>query len=182
MRLFTALDPPPGNRPRYAELQNALPLTARWSDPEQFHVTVRFIGEIEEADFSEYAAALTDLQASAAHCVPYGLDVLPSRRAPRVVVLGLERTSSLVALHDAVTEALAPLGLDPEDRTYRPHLTLGRLSDPDPTAVHEALRRVDAPRLSPFSATTLHLYESTRTPSGAIHERRLSVPLQEQPA
>ncbi|MFP4227554.1 MAG: RNA 2',3'-cyclic phosphodiesterase [Salinivenus sp.] len=177
MRLFTALDPPPALRSTGSDLQDALSLPARWTDPSQFHITVRFIGEVDDLQGEAYEDALTTLSAAPARCIPYGLDVLPSRRSPRVVTLGFERTDSLLALYEAVSEVLGAEGLAPEDRPYRPHLTLARLDDPDPDVVHEALAAVDPPALESFQADALHLYESTPTPEGALHDRRASVPL-----
>lgn len=181
MRLFTALDPPPRVRSRCAALQDALrdPLSApaRWTNPEQFHVTIRFLGATEPEQARRYKRALSQLEAPAARCVPYGLDVLPSRRTPRVVILGLERTETLLTLYDAVSDALEAEGLASEDRPYRPHLTLARLDDPDPERVHNALKAIDDAAIDPFRADTLFLYESTRTPEGAVHEQRASIGL-----
>ena len=177
MRLFTALDPPADVQDRCTELQNALSLPARWTPPSQFHITIRFVGDTEPGPAQQYEAALSKIQAPAAHCVPYGLDALPSRLTPRVIVVGLKRTDSLLALHAAVSEALETEGLAPEDRTYRPHLTLARLDDPNPERVHNALQTSDAPVPDPFWADTVSLYESTLTADGAVHKQRTSFPL-----
>jgi 2'-5' RNA ligase len=181
MRLFTALDPPSPVRTQCAALQDALQgglsLPARWTHPEQFHVTIRFLGETDPDRAHRYKMALSRVDIPAARCVPYGLDVLPSRRTPRVVILGLERTASLRTLYQAVSDALEAEGLSSEDRTYRPHLTLARLDDPDPERVHKALRAIQDAAVDTFQADTLILYESTRTPDGAVHNRRASVGL-----
>ncbi len=178
MRLFTALDPPSDARDRCAELQNTLSLpTARWTPLSQLHVTVRFVGDTAPEQAQRYEAALSEVQCAPARCAPYGLDVLPSRQTPRVVVVGLTRTDSLLALHESVSTALASEGLAPEERTYRPHLTLARLDDPDPERVHHALRANDAPLPAAFAANTLHLYESTLASDGAVHEKRSSFAL-----
>jgi 2'-5' RNA ligase len=175
VRLFTALNPPPEVRDACTELQEALSLpTARWSSPGQLHITIRFLGDTEPERAQQYEAALSEIHTTAAHCKPYGLDVLPSRRSPRVIVLGFKRTDSLLALHTAVSEALETAGLAPEDRTYRPHLTLARLDDPDPEHVHNSLETCAAPLPDPFWADTMHLYESTLTADGAVHEQRAS--------
>ncbi|MFO8098787.1 MAG: RNA 2',3'-cyclic phosphodiesterase [Salinibacter sp.] len=181
MRLFTALDPPSDLRTACTELQDTLPLPARWTDPSQFHLTVRFIGEVDVPTGKAYKDALAALSAPPARCVPYGLDVLPSRRTPRVVMLGVERSESLRALYETVSDALAAEGLPPDDRAFRPHITFGRLDDPDPEAVHEALASASPPAFESFQATTLHLYESTQTAEGALHERRASIPLEGRP-
>jgi 2'-5' RNA ligase len=170
MRLFTAIDLPEGFRDELAEVQSPSALDARWTDPDQFHVTLRFIGDTAPDDSRRYEEALADVTGSPARCTPYGLDVLPSRRSPKVLVLGLERTGSLLSLYDDVEAALNSEGVDPEDRKYRPHVTLARLDDTPPEAAHAYLRNQDAMSFPAFEATRFILYESTLTSNGAVHE------------
>lgn len=180
MRLFTAIDIPDSLRDDLTALQDADALAARWSDPEQFHVTLRFIGDVSEEQPrqpSGYEEALAEVDADPVHCDPYGLDVLPSRRLPRVLMLGLERTDSMMALYNAVTDVLEAEGLDPEDRKYRPHVTIARLDDVDRDAVHDFLRAQNDRSFPAFEAEQFVLYESTLMPDGAIHEPRATYPL-----
>lgn len=177
MRLFTALDLPDAVHEEVAELRAPEDLDARWSSPAQYHVTLRFIGEVGSDRAADFEGALDQVETPPATCTPYGLDVLPSRRNPRVLVLGLERTDSLLSVYRAVSSALVEEGLEPEDRTYRPHVTLARLDDLSPKIVHAFLDTHDAKPLPSFDVETFHLYESTLTPDGAIHERRASFSL-----
>lgn len=177
MRLFTALDLPNTARNRYTELQAPNALDARWTSPSQFHVTLRFIGDASPDRASCYESALTQISAPAALCVPYGLDVLPSRRNPRVLIVGLERTDALLSVYRAVSDALEGEGLDPEDQEYRPHVTLARLNDTSAEAVHDFLSTHPPSSLPSFRASAVHLYESTLTQEGAVHERRASITL-----
>jgi 2'-5' RNA ligase len=177
MRLFTALDPPDALRTTAAQLRAPGALDARWSSPDQYHVTLRFLGEVESDRAARYNTALERVDAAPPECRPYGLDVLPSRRHPSVLILGLERTDSLLALYESVSTALAAEGLDPEERQYRPHLTLARLNDVPAETVHRFLNRRDAGALPPFRPDRFHLYESTLTPDGAVHDRRASYSL-----
>lgn len=177
MRLFTALDPPEPVRDRLEALQAPVDLDARWTDPQQFHITVRFIGDADPDQTTRFEEALAAIEAPTVECRPYGLDVLPSRRNPSVLVVGLERSDSLMALYEAVSEALHAEGLGPEDRRYRPHVTLARLYDVAPETVHDVLDTHDTDALDPFSIDTLTLYESTLTPDGAAHEARATYSL-----
>jgi 2'-5' RNA ligase len=177
MRLFTALDLPNAVRERFADLQAPEVLDARWTAPSQFHVTLRFIGDVPPDRASRYEQALNQISAPAAHCEPYGLDVLPSRRNPSVLIVGLDRTDTLLSVYRAVSDALENEGLDPENRTYRPHVTLARLNDPSAEDVHDVLKTHNPSGLPSFRATAVHLYESTLTQEGAVHERRATVPL-----
>lgn len=177
MRLFTAIDLPETVRDGLSALQEADALLVRWSDPEQFHVTLRFIGEASMEEAARYEEVLAEVDTGPVQCAPYGLDVLPSRRSPRVLVLGLERTESMMALYDAVSKGLESEGLDPEDRKYRPHVTIGRLDAPDPEAVQDFLRAHEEHSFSAFEADRFVLYESTLTQEGAIHEPKAIYPL-----
>ena len=172
MRLFTALNIPDALRDDLAQVQGSAALPARWTAPEQFHVTLRFIGDAPEEQAARYDQALADVDTRPVHCSPYGLDVLPARHSPRVLTLGLERTESIVTLYDAVSEALRSEGLDPEDRTYRPHVTIARLDDADPESVHAVLREQETRTFAPFTADRFVLYESTLTPDGAVYNPR----------
>lgn len=177
MRLFTAIDPPDDVRDQFAAFQAPDDLDARWTCPEQFHVTIRFIGDANAQQAAAYEQALARLDAPSVKCRPDGLDVLPSRRNPRVLVVGLERSATLTRLYDSVTDALEDEGLAPEDRTYHPHVTLARLNDMPAETVHAFLARQDDESLAPFHVDTLVLYESTLTQDGAVHERRAAFSL-----
>ena len=177
MRLFSALDPPDALRAQGAQLRASGALDARWTPPDQYHVTLRFVGEVDPERAAGLDAALSQADAPPPACHPYGLDVLPSRRHPSVLVVGLDRTDSLLALYEAVSAALEAEGVDPTDRRYRPHLTLARLDDVGAETVHRFLERHDAGALPAFRPTQFHLYESTLTPDGAVHDRWASYAL-----
>ena len=181
MRLFTALDPPDALRDALVLLQSADALPVRWTGREQFHVTLRFIGEVDASQARRFDAALRSLEGPAPRCVPYGLDALPSRRSPRVLAVGLKRTDALVALHKAVSSALETEGLPPEDSDYRPRITLGRLDAPPPDAVHAYLRDHVRLSLPAFRGERVVLYKSTPTPDGALHAPQATYPLVHTP-
>jgi len=177
MRLFTALDLPDALCTDVAALRAPETLDVRWTPPEQYHVTLRFIGDASPETADRFTTRLDRIQAPVAEGVPYGLDVLPSRRNPSVLVVGLEPTESLLAVYEAVSEALESVGLEPETRSYRPHVTLARVRDCSAEIVHRFLDRHEAGDLPSFRADAFHLYESTLTPDGAVHERRASFSL-----
>ena len=79
-----------------------------------------------------------------------------------------------------MSERLESHGLDPEDWSYTPHVTLARLQQADPTAVHRYLKAQDLSFPS-FSVTEFHLYESTTSPDGATHEVLDTYPLHAAP-
>lgn len=177
MRLFTALDLPAEVRTAVARLQAPDAIDARWTPTDQYHVTLRFIGDASAEEADRYESALGQLDVAAAACRPYGLDVLPSRDAPSVLIVGLERTDTLLEVYRAVSDALERAGVAPETRPFRPHVTLARLNDVAPETVHQFLRSHETGDLPTFRADRVHLYESTLTSDGAVHEQRASYPL-----
>lgn len=177
MRLFTAIDLPDDIRTRFADLQAPDQLDAQWSPPHQFHVTIRFIGDTEPEQAARYEDALSEVEAPVVKCSPYGLDVFPNRRNPRVLILGLERSDALMTLYRSVSHALEAEGLDPEDRDYHPHVTLGRLNHVSAATVHDFLDAHRDLSLPSFVADTFILYESTLTADGAVHEKRATIAL-----
>lgn len=180
MRLFTAIDLPDPLRNDLASLSIEDELPARPTPPEQLHVTLRFIGETSKEQAERYREALADVDLPSVRCAPHSstpIGVLPSRRSPRVVMMELEKTDSLLALYDAVSSRLEDEGLEPEERTYRPHVTLARLDDADPEAVHSFLSEHEDRSFPPFQMDQFVLYESTLTPDGANHDPYAVYPL-----
>ena len=180
MRLFTAFDVPSDQRPAFARVEDLAadaPFSARWSPPAQYHCTLRFLGDTDRETAQSYRSALHEIDAPPFECEPYGLDVLPDRRTPRVLIAGLRLSPSLKQLYQQVSEVLEERGLEPEARDYRPHVTLARFDDADPRAVHDFLRSHADVSFPSFSVTAFHLFESTRTQDGSIHEVRETVPL-----
>lgn len=188
MRLFTAFDVPEDLRGAYARVEDLARawkrdeadgegFDARWQPPEQYHCTLRFIGEVGDETAQSYRAALQEVARSTFECEPYGLDVLPGRRNPRVLIAGLHLSDPLKRLYEEVSEVLESRGLDPEDRSYKPHVTLARFNDAPRESVHAFLRAHDDLSLPSFSVSEFHLFESTLTPDGAVHDIRDTYPL-----
>jgi len=104
-------------------------LKARWVPPENLHLTVRFIGHVDD----RRAPALVDALAAPVNVPPFdielgGCGVFPSSGPPRVLWIGLARgLPSLALMHDAFNDRLRPLGYEPEDRPFSAHLTLARV-------------------------------------------------------
>jgi len=135
-RLFVAVDLGAEVRRALEALQaelKALAPEARWVPPENAHLTLAFLGSTEEAKVPELSRTL---EAVATRAAPFDLQLRgggafgPSKR-PRVLWVGVEGdTARLHQLHAWTGAALRPWGYEPEDRDYRPHLTLARARDP----------------------------------------------------
>lgn len=105
--------------------------SVRWVRPENLHVTLRFLGNIERRIVPELATAVREEMAGLAPFTAEigGVRTFPpssSKRRPRVVVLDVGPEAALAELASAVERAVQRAGFDAEDRPFRPHLTLGR--------------------------------------------------------
>lgn len=177
MRLFIALELPADVRAELAAAQARLsghPL--RWVAPAGIHLTLQFLGEVDDGLAPSVLAALAALEVAPFSLSLAGLGAFPTARQPRVVWVGLGGdTGALAALQAAVGAATAPLGFTPEARPFRAHLTLGRARpDAAPAALRalgEALARVAPPPPLSWTAGAPALFQSTLTPQGARYTR-----------
>ena len=106
----------------------ALDLPLKWVRPEGIHVTLKFLGEVSEGREPALRAAL-GRAAAGGYALPLvvgGFGAFPGFARPRVIWAGLEPDAALDALQHRVEQEFVPLGFPPEDRPFRPHLTLGR--------------------------------------------------------
>jgi 2'-5' RNA ligase len=140
----------------------------RWVRDEGIHITVKFLGEIEEPMAERMRSALTPIGAAFR---PFraslgGLDAFPSKRSARVIVVKLkEGIEPSQAVFEEVEERLAALDVEREKRKLVPHLTLGRRRIPKPFPNGDPMPIEE----KEFIIEELVLYKSTLTPSGAIY-------------
>jgi RNA 2',3'-cyclic 3'-phosphodiesterase len=134
LRTFIALDPGKAIRDRLVALQESLARGGgelKWVEPENLHVTLLFLGEVDEREVPKVCRVVAERsQGHAAFpMVVETVGCFPTPRRPRVVWVGVgEGQGQVVTLHDAVEEGLLELGgYRREARRYTPHITLGRV-------------------------------------------------------
>jgi 2'-5' RNA ligase len=187
-RLFVAVPLPPAAIEAAATLIEGLrsgPLgrIPRWVNVPNLHLTVRFLGETPPSLVPELERAVdAAVRGSAAFDVVLaGAGSFPSGRKPRALWLGIERgVEELGALAKAVDAAVRPLGWPPDDRAYRPHLTVARLDAArvaDGEAVAEALRGAADGWRTSFRAERVVLYRSHLGGGQPRYEAMLTVEL-----
>ncbi|MGH7608219.1 MAG: RNA 2',3'-cyclic phosphodiesterase [Gemmatimonadales bacterium] len=158
MRLFIALNLPDDvRRPLWDALGplRATPLPVRWVSQDNIHVSLKFLGEVDEGR----EPALRDaLRAAAQRAGGKGITLqvggfgaFPDVRRPQVLWAGVEPDPALELLQHEVERAFAPLGFATDARPFRPHLTLGRA------------RRTARPRAFQALAATMAALEFTAT-------------------
>ncbi len=174
-RLFVAIDLSEDVRETLRALRTDLD-GARWTPAAQYHVTLAFLGEVEHERMAEIKAALEQVAGAPLELRLQGLNVFPSRRRPRVLVAGVERAEALTALHARVEAAMENVGFAPENRAFRPHVTIARLTSPPLATLraylhrHQDLGHQDLK--AAWQADRFHLYESVLRPEAAVHRRR----------
>src|SRR5712692_8548467 len=125
LRLFVGIGFPPELKLLLSLLCSGVP-GAKWVDPGNFHLTLRFIGETAEDVAADIDNALSRLQARRFTLQIAGTGAFGGDK-PRSLWVGVERSPDLVALRYKIEQALIRAGLPPELRKYAPHVTLARL-------------------------------------------------------
>lgn len=176
MRLFVALDFPDEVRSAIRNLIARLkPLArnARWVRPEAMHITLKFIGETNDAKIDSIRSALAPIHSGKPVEMHFrGVGFFPDERRPRVAWCGVEVSPNLSQLAADVEFALEPLGIPREARAFVPHLTLARIQSPG--RLDELIRAAKESAALDFGTareTEFHLIESILKPSGAEYKR-----------
>jgi 2'-5' RNA ligase len=140
VRTFIAVDLGKSIRDRVVALQETLARAGtevKWVEPENMHLTLLFLGEVDLRDVPEICRSVAECCSRHA---PFSLSVettggFPNPRRPRILWVGIgEGTQELCALHDALEPPLLALGCyRREERRYTPHVTLGRVKSDRPT-------------------------------------------------
>lgn len=126
-RLFTGLEIPPEIGDCLSSLRGGLP-GARWVDPENYHLTLRFIGDINGADANEIAATLMRVNRKPFEVALEGLSTFGGKK-PRAVVASVRPSRPLMELQAELERLIRRFGFDPQGRKFTPHVTLARLRE-----------------------------------------------------
>jgi 2'-5' RNA ligase len=178
LRLFVALRPPPAIRDLLSDVMDGVP-QARWQDDDQLHLTLRFIGEVDRPVAEDVAAALGQVHAPAPVVRISGVGVFDHRGRVDTLWADVSPQDALAHLHRKVDQACVRVGLPPDSRAYRPHVTLARLPRSAGAAPEiEGWRAVHAGLSSaPFAMEHILLYQSHLGHGGASYEPVMRWPL-----
>ncbi len=176
IRLFIAIDLPETAKEELGRLCFGLP-GARWIEPEQIHLTLRFIGEVDGGLFHEVRSGLEHVECPSFPLTLKGLGCFPPRGEPHVLWVGVEKSEPLFRLRKKVDVRLAGIGVAPEKRKFSPHVTLARLKETPLVRLTNFLSGNGLFALPEFTVSRFHLYSSLLTPKGAVHRLEGSYPL-----
>jgi 2'-5' RNA ligase len=175
MRTFTAIDMPSTILLRLERLLSALRHEAQihWSPLDNLHITTKFIGQWPE----ERLPQLVDALSSLLPCEPFqvelkGLGWFPNRRSPRVLWVGVNGGEYLADLARRTDEKLQILGIQREDREFRPHLTLARIKTPvSLSKLRQRVEEMEAAELGAFPVSSFSLFRSDPGSNSSIYRK-----------
>lgn len=174
-RLFTGLEIPAKVQQSLSLLRGGLP-GARWIDPENYHVTLRFIGDVDDDIAQEIAWLLGKVRRKDFELRLDGLQSFGGRK-PRAVIAAVAPSQSVMELQAEHERLMRRVGLDPEARKYTPHVTLARLRDTSSFEVAEYLSTRGAFRSPPFSVSRFVLFSSRASVGGGPYLVEAAYPL-----
>jgi 2'-5' RNA ligase len=159
----------------------ALPDRITWVKPQNLHFTLKFLGEISVGRVQRLKVTLKQ---AAQGCKPFPVDftnigIFPNAKRPRVIWLGLgDPTAQLVKLYQELEENLRVCGFVPENRKFKPHLTLGRIRRlKNREQLISSLHSLPLPKLDQLKVTQVSLIRSQLQPQGPIYTELYSAQL-----
>jgi 2'-5' RNA ligase len=174
-RLFTGVEIPPDIGQALGMLRGGLP-GARWITPDNFHLTLRFIGDVDDLVAQEVALMLGRVRRGVFDMHLEGLTSFGGRR-PRAVVANVAPTQALLELQAEQERMMQRIGLEPEGRKYTPHVTLARLRDSSSLDVADYLSARGYFRTAPFPVARFVLFSSRNSVGGGPYVVEAGYPL-----
>lgn len=176
MRLFIAIELPDDVKRELDRLWTDIP-GARRVPTDQIHLTLAFLGEVEEAALERLAGNLVRIQVPEFRLSLSTVGCFPNRHRPRVLWVGLVPHPLLMHLVAGVQEAVLACGIPQEERPFSPHITLARLKLASPRECDAFLDQNPKQKLLSFPVREFTLFQSRLTPQGALHTPLRSFPL-----
>ncbi len=150
-----------------------------WERPEKLHLTLRFLGDINEITLEKVRQVLEEVAAGTKQfrMTVVGTGRFPSNGDPRVLWLGIKDDGSVRTLVDRIERSLERSGIGTERKKFNPHLTVARLREP--ARSHSLSRRHTEATFGPFDqpVNEIVLYESKLLPTGSVYQKLATFPL-----
>lgn len=176
IRTFIAIPVPQKITPFLHAMGGSLP-GAKAVPPEQIHITIRFIGEIEWLLFQDIMESLHQVKQEKFQIAIKGVGHFPPRGKPRVLWAGLNEKNNISQLKNRIDRQLKSCGIPPDSRKFSPHVTFARLKSTSLQRVTEFLSGNAFLEFDEFTVSEFHLYSSKLNNKGAIHTIEEKYPL-----
>lgn len=176
LRLFVGLALPENIAASLLTLQGGIP-GARWLSRENLHITLRFIGEVEEHVAAQLDMMFHGLRAPPFSLILRGAGVYQKGKIPHTLWAGVEEAAALIHLREKVDQALQRAGIVLESRKFMPHVTLARLKNAPVDKVGRFLEDHNLFQAGPFAVSAFTLFRSHLTKNGSDYEALERYPL-----
>ncbi|MCU0894303.1 MAG: RNA 2',3'-cyclic phosphodiesterase [Rhodospirillales bacterium] len=170
LRLFVAIPLPEDVTDDLLRICSGIP-GARWLDASAFHVTLRFIGEVDGGAADDVFQALGRLRSPAFPMLISGVGCFESGGKVHTLWAGVEKSDLLVRIRDKVDVAVTRAGLPTERRKFKPHITLARFRNGVSARIGSYLERHNGLQVGPVWVSQFTLFRSHLGSDGAHYER-----------
>jgi RNA 2',3'-cyclic 3'-phosphodiesterase len=174
-RLFTGLEIPQETARHLAEMRGGV-FGARWIEPVDYHVTLRFIGDVDARTADDIVETLDEVRPRPVRIVFEGLNWFGGDR-PRAIVAKVKSDPALMDLQSSQERRMRRIGLAPETRNFTPHVTLARLRSASPLALADYLGSRAGLQAAAFKPERFVLYSSRDSVGGGPYRVEASYPL-----
>jgi len=170
LRLFTAIELPAGHRELLASLCTGIK-DARWVEAHNLHLTLSFIGEVDEGAAEDLHKSLQNVKFDSFTLSLAEIDCFESRGKVRIMWAGVQHDRvSLCHLQNKVASAIEMSGLDFERRKYKPHVTLARFRAMRKEKILDYISANNSLKTDPFEVMHFSLFRSHLTHHGPEYE------------
>jgi 2'-5' RNA ligase len=155
----------------------------RWVPVQNIHLTLKFLGDVSSTnlDLIKQMLSAEAAQHSCSEMQVKGIGSFPNSRRPRVIWIGLQAPPVLESLQHSIESASARLGYGADEKSFSPHLTVGRvkqnLSAPEIQRIRAALEETQIGLLGIVQVDAVHLFKSDLHPSGSVYTKLFSAPI-----
>lgn len=181
IRLFVGLSLPQHIRDYLVSLGAGI-RHARWQRDDQLHITLKFVGEVDESTARDLDEVLSTIRMPPFKIMIQGVGLFGDLKKPRMLWAGLSPKEEITRLHDKIETAASRVGIPWEDRKFTPHVTLARF--PAQAAqraggLDNFLRDRGDLQTPTFDVTSFALFSSHLSPNGSIYRIETAYPLHE---
>jgi 2'-5' RNA ligase len=181
MRLFIAIPLPETVQERLESIGFGIP-GANWVPGENLHISLRFLGELSNADAADIDDALVGVRAPAFDLTIEGVGHFGSLRQTRALWAGIARNPALAHLRDKVESAVVRAGQPPEGRKFVPHITLARFKTETGHHLANFIAEHNLLKIGPIRIERFALFQSHLKRDGSVYEELADYPLVDERA
>lgn len=176
MRLFVAIELPERLKRELTRIQSGVP-GARWVKPENMHLTLLFLGEVDGGRMEDLSYELARIDMSSFEIAPSGAGQFSGGGGVKTLWMGAGPEAPLVDLHAKVLRAAKRVGFPASRQAYKPHITLARFNyPPELDRARRYLERYGRFEREPFRVSGFSLFSSELRQKGAIYRVEADFP------